>query len=151
MENFLCLLVCVHVYTSLWYSAHRGQRPTYRSQFPPSGLWVQGLNTGCQALRQVPWPIVILSALFLWIWFFFPLEVIFLLTEQLHLFSSLVYICWAEVFHVCLFCSHLGGHASFDQLQTLCLRIRLRYYQSSPTFSYRTTPGRTFWFLYWRD
>ena len=138
------------MYTSVWYSAHRGQRPTYRSQFPPSGLWVQGLNTGCQALRQVPWPVVILSALF-FEFDFFPSRGHFSSDWTTPSFFFLSVYLRADVFHVCLFCSHLGGHACFDQLQTLCLRIRLRYYQSSPTFSYTTPAGKKFWFLYRRD
>lgn len=131
--------MCKQVY-DIVHIGVRDQLTGASSLLPVSGL--QGLNTGCQARWQISWPAIFLSALFLWIWFFFPLEVIYLLSEQLHLFASLVYICWAEVFRVCLFCSHLGG------LQTLYLRIRLRwYYRPSPPFSFRTPTGRKFWFL----
>lgn len=36
------------------YYVCTGKRKTYRSQFSPSTIWSQGLNSGCQAWPEVP-------------------------------------------------------------------------------------------------
>lgn len=66
LSLLVCVFMCIQVYHVVYIEVREQLEGTI-FLFPLSGL--QGLNTGSQILWQVPWPAVILSVLFIWIWF----------------------------------------------------------------------------------